>query len=114
MLDLGMADAKPNEAGTFYRVKFACGCSANHRAGEAPTISGSGPHGHEHLNQILSIRKLMKLEIKEDLPSSIETDPTNSCKGMVGLTPQDAKKSKKKPIKKETSDSPPQQINALT
>jgi len=57
--------------------------------------------------------KSFKTFLTEQLPTTFETDPANSGRGMVGLTPPDGRKSKKKVIKKETSDQPPQKIDAL-
>lgn len=57
--------------------------------------------------------KSFKQFLVEQLPTTIETDPANSGRGLAALTPPDGKKSKKKVIKKETSDQPPQKIDSL-
>jgi hypothetical protein len=49
----------------------------------------------------------------EDLPTVIACNPSPSGPGMLALSPKDAKRSKKKVIKIEKSDSPPQKIDTF-
>lgn len=57
--------------------------------------------------------KTFKEFLAEQLPTTIPVNPQN-VGNIVALSPQDGKKTKKKIIKKETSDKPPQKIMTLS